>query len=506
MYLVFTASKDTYITNKIITAASRSVDANLGGASTIDLFKLYDENVISGETAPIELSRGLIKFNLQDISASLTGKTDFSHSSFKATFKLHDVQGNQVAPANFNIALFALSQSFDEGKGKDVAGFGYLDRANWITASYTTDNNTWNSSGAFASGGLGASNIDIIESGSIGGSIVYLVKSQEFVKGNEDLVIDVTNIVSASMVGFLPNHGFLLAYSGSEELDTTSRFVKRFSSRHTRNPYIRPKLIIEYDDSVTDNNKQFEFNVTGSLFLNSYSRGLSSNILSGSGNSEIIGDDCLLLKLHTGSYSQYFTGSQYTSAGISKTGLYSATFAIDRYSTTTVAESASLAQHVNASGSITFGQEWLSLDETISYFTGSLMISKNENNIGSSENRYRFSISNLRSEYTSTELPRIEVFIADLKAEKKSVRIPIKLPSIILDKVYYRIKDAYNGQILTPFVETNDITRLSSDSKGMYFTPSLTHLPKGKVYSIDFMTNINGIKTVYDNNGAFRIK
>ena len=336
MYLVFTASKDTYITNKIVTSTSRATDANLGGASTVDIFKLYDENTISGESKPNELSRGLIKFNLQDVSASLKDKVDFSHSSFKAVLKMHDVQGNQVAPANFNLALFPLSKSFDEGKGKDVASLGYLDRANWITASYTTDNIVWNSAGAFASGGLNASNIDLIESGSIGGSITYFVKSQQFTIGNEDLFMDVTNIVSASMVGILPNHGFLICYSGSEELDTRSRFVKRFSSRHTRNPYIRPKLIIQYDDYITDDNGQFEFNVTGSLFLKSLSRGISTNILSGSGNTEISGHNCVLVKLHTGSYAQYFTGSQYTDAGIFKTGVYSASLAIDRFSNSTI--------------------------------------------------------------------------------------------------------------------------------------------------------------------------
>lgn len=506
MYLVFTASKDTYITNKIVTSTSRATDANLGGASTIDLFKLYDENTISGETTPNELSRGLIKFNLQDISSSLTDKTDFSDSSFKITLKLHDVQGNQVAPANFSLALFPLSRSFDEGKGKDVAAFGYLDRSNWLTASYTTSNNTWQSGGAFASGALGAGNIDIIESGSIGGSIIYLVKAQQFIKGNEDLILDVTNIVSASMTGFLPNHGFLIAYSGSQEIDKKSRFVKRFSSRHTRNPYIRPKLIVQYDDTIVDNNKQFEFNVSGSLFLNSYSRGLANNLLSGSANTEISGHNSLLLKLHTGSFSKYITGSQYTSAGIFKTGIYSASFAIDRNNSTTVADSSSLAQFVNTSGSITFGQEWLSLDENVSYFTGSLTVNKSKNNIGQVATKLRFRITNLRSEYSLTELPRMEIFIADIGAERKSVRIPIKLQTLVLDKVYYRIRDAYNGQVLTPFVENNNITRLSSDSSGMFFIPSLSHLPRGKSYTIDFMTNINGVKTIYDNNGAFRIK
>lgn len=505
MYLVFTASKDTYITNKIVTAAARATDANLGGASTIDLFKLYDENVVANETTPIELSRGLIKFNLSDISSSLTGLTDFSDSSFKAYLKLHDIQGNQVAPSNFDIALFALSQSFDEGKGKDVAGFNYLDRANWLTASYSAGNVVWNTAGAFASGTMGDSSIDLIEDASIGGTSTYLVKSQNFPLGNEDLVIDVTNIVSASMTGIIPDHGFLLSYSGSQEHDAETRFVKRFASRHTKNPYIRPKLIVQFDDSISDDNSGFEFNVTGSLFLKSYSRGALSNLISGSANTEVKGDDCLLLKIHTGSYEKYFTGSQYQSAGISKSGIYSATFAVDRYLSASVTSTETLEDFIIASGSVTFGQEWLSLDENISFYTGSLTINKSVNNIGSNAQKYRFSLTNLQSEYQPTDKPRVEIFITDLARERASIRIPVRLSTEYLENVYYRIRDPYNGKILTPFVETSNVTKLSSDANGMYFVPSLAHLPLGRAYTVDIMTVINGVKRIYPDNGIFRM-
>jgi len=506
MYLVFTASKDTYITNKIVNSSTRATDANLGGATTIDLFKLHDETMFSGVVAPQELSRGLIKFNLSDKSASLTSKVDFDDSSFKATLKLYDVQGNQVAPADFNIMVMPLSKSFDEGSGKDISGLSFLDRANWITSSYSTDNNLWDSQGAFASGTLGDSDIDLIEDASIGGTTTYLLKSQYFSIGNENLNLDITEIVSASMVGIIPNHGFLLGYSGSEEIDTKTRFVKRFASRHTKNPYIRPKLIIEYDDSLTDNNQNFEFNVTGSLFLENLSRGNKSNILSGSANSQVIGSNCILLKLHTGSYEKYFTGSQALSAGITKTGIYSASFAIDRFLSASVTSTATLEDFVIASGSITFGQEWLSTDENISYFTGSLTIDAQNRSAGLNQSKYRLSIVNLRSEYSYTDIPKLEVFATDLAAEKASVRIPVRLSSVILQKVYYQIRDAYNGQILTPFVETNDITKLSNDGQIMYFTPSLTHLPIGRAYTIDFMTVIDGVKTKYYDHGAFRIK
>ena len=186
MYLVFTASKDTYITNKIISTTARATDANVGAATTIDLFKLYDETTLAGTTNAIELSRALIKFNLAAISSSLEGKVDFSDSSFSAKLKLHDVQGNQVAPADFNLMLMPLSQSFDEGRGKDISTLTFLDRTNYVTASFSDNTDTlWNTAGAFASGTLNASDIDVIEDASIGGSSTYLVQSQHFDIGNE---------------------------------------------------------------------------------------------------------------------------------------------------------------------------------------------------------------------------------------------------------------------------------------------------------------------------------
>jgi hypothetical protein len=63
MYLILTSSKDAYITDKIIESKFRAVDANTGRAGTIDIFKLYNESFLSGEINPIELSRGLVKFD-----------------------------------------------------------------------------------------------------------------------------------------------------------------------------------------------------------------------------------------------------------------------------------------------------------------------------------------------------------------------------------------------------------------------------------------------------------
>ena len=91
-------SKDTYITNKIIGNSSRAEGANVGYASTVDLFKLYGETTLRGvsgictiagvehtdkseqecsdlsgtwEPNLTELSRGLVYFDLDQLKAEI---------------------------------------------------------------------------------------------------------------------------------------------------------------------------------------------------------------------------------------------------------------------------------------------------------------------------------------------------------------------------------------------------------------------------------------------------
>ena len=507
MYLIFTASKDTYITNKILKNTSRATDANVGSASTLDLFKLYDESVISGETTPIELSRALIKFNAQDISSSLKDKVSFDHSSFKCYLKLYDIQGTSVAPSDFNLVIYPLSQSFDEGLGADVSNLGFLDRANWITSSWSSNANvTWNTTGARSVGLLGSSDIDIIDSGSIGGSTVALYRSQYFEKGHEDLYVDVTTPLSAAMCGIIPNHGFLIAYSGSEETDSKSRFVKRFASRHVKNHYIRPRVIVSYDDSIIDNHKDCEFNLTGSLFLKSYQRGSANNLLSGSSLTEVAGDNCVIVKIYTGSFTKYFTGSQYSKAGITQDGVYKTSVAVDGYSTTVVNGSTTIADHVSASGSITFREEWLSPDENVSFYSGSIKFSNAFTTTGNTKRDFSITLKNIRSEYAKTDSPTIRVFVSDRAKSHKPTKKQISAESITLNKVYYRIKDCDNNVVLVPFDKVRNTTRVSLDQGGMYLSPSFSSLVAGRNYRIEFLIIDRGEESIISTAASFRVK
>ena len=260
MYLILTSSKDTYITDKIMAGAFRVEDANVGLAGTLDLFKLYSESSLSGVDNPVELSRILTQFDFYRIRELTSSMLDITSPSFKCTLKMKNITAGQAVPSNFNLILHPLSQSWAEGMGRDVNSFGDLDIANFITASYSGGTvYPWNASGANAEGLLGSSDIDIISSGSVGSGVENLFVTQNFLVGTEDLSMDVTKIVSATITDQLPDQGWRLAFSATEETDSKTRFVKRFSSRHTANRYNQPMLHVSFDDTIHDHHNSFFF-------------------------------------------------------------------------------------------------------------------------------------------------------------------------------------------------------------------------------------------------------
>ena len=91
MYRILQALKDTYITNKVVNNKFRATDANVGQAGTLDLFKLYDESTLPGTSSNLtELSRLLIKFDLDPLRALTGSILDISHPSFTCEVKQTD--------------------------------------------------------------------------------------------------------------------------------------------------------------------------------------------------------------------------------------------------------------------------------------------------------------------------------------------------------------------------------------------------------------------------------
>ena len=522
MLLNITASKDTYITDKIIDNLYRVEDANVGRAGTMDIFRLWQESTWISDGVRVtgsveELSRGLIKFDFNRLHDLTASKLDLNHPSFNCVLKMFDVVGGQGSPTNFNLVLFPLSQSFDEGKGRDVISFRDLDAANFITASYTgATANTWYLSGANQQGILKQQNIDVIASGNLGDGdgVKNLTVSQNFVKGTEDLKMNITTMVSATMAGLLPDYGFRLSFSGSEETDRKTRFVKRFATRHVTNLKLRPRIEVSWDDTILDNHTNFYFDLTGSLFLQNYHRGQGSPVLSGSSLTKLRGPDCMVLKLRTGSFATSSFVSQHTASTTGKgiTGLYSSSFCIPFVSGGIVISGSgwsgeTIANFASKTGSIIFDTYWESKDGTVAFHTGSLKINRIPRfAFNMTQQDLQLIVTNARSSYRKKELVNFRIFVQDLNAQLGKSKLPLQLESIILDEVYYRVRDIDSGEVILPFKRAGNGTRLSTDTQGLFFEMYMEDLNVGRSYTFDFLVIDQGIESVEPaRNVRFRV-
>lgn len=513
MFRRLKATKDTYITNKIIKNDFRATDANVGQAATLDLFKLYNENNISGEDEPVELTRLLVKFDLDPLRALTGSVLDIASDSFRCDLKLYDVFGGQTLPSNFKVIVFPLSQSFDEGVGRDVIKFQDIDSTNFLTASVTGDTATlWHISGANALGQLGEAEIDIIASGNLsdGSGVQDLFSVMTFDTGTEDLSVDVTTVVSATLANQIPDYGFRISFSGTQETDRITRFVKRFASSENSNTYKHPALQVRFNDAIQDHHESFFFNVSGSIFLNSFERGQPANLLSGSNLVGISGSDCMSIMVKTASFEKEISGSQHNfGASLFATGVYSSSFMIDAFDTTVISGSTTVADFVRDSGSITFDVFWRTNDKSYTFKTGSLTVKTQQiTAFDNDTTRYVANIGNLRSSYRQGEKVRLRFFAYDYDEQVTAVKVPLYRASDILTRCYYRVRDAYSDEIIIPFDEedTFNATLMSTDSKGMYFDLYTADFSLGRVYTIDVKIKRDNTEQVFKNvAGTFRI-
>lgn len=509
MYRIFKPLADTYISDKRIKKQAKTT-ANVGLAASLDLFVLHGIT-FSGSSPNHELSRALIKFDIDDLQADYNaGKIDITNPSFNCSLNMFDVYGGQTTPDNFTLKLYPLAQSFQEGIGRDIVYFQDSDVANFITASFVGGTpNVWFVSGANAKGSLGSPNLDVYSTANFGAGNVSTSVTQSFEIGSENLNLDVTKLVSATLVGLLPNHGFRISFDEADENATASKFVKRFGSSNASDPYVRPRLAVRYDDSINSHESNFLFDVTGTLVLYNYVRGELRNFVSGNGNTPLVGLNSMVVKLTTPvstsngfiSYETHVTASQHRIGSNNVVGVYSATFALS-------SNNPFFRTKIQQSGSIDFRQIWTSTDRTVPYFSGTLSVHPNLGTTGpSTPKRYSINITNMSEEYTSEDIARMRLFIFDHTTPTfKITKTPIELPSVVLDRVLYSVRDAMTNTVLIPFDTSYNSTKLSSDSQGMYFDLWMSSLLAGRAYVVDIMLIEGSKQTIYRNVGPiFRI-
>lgn len=213
---------------------------NTGLDEILDLSKLINSSSIYN-------NRILVKFDLTSISQSLVNNT-ITNPKFYINLYSADVR---EVPYSYTIEAFPISQSWEPGVGKFInypeTQFG----ASWKNRTNTSANSLPWTTSSFAVGSTGSYTVNP------GGGTWYINYgcSQSYNVTNADIRMDVTSIVTDWLNNTIPNNGFLIKKSVTNEVSTENFETLQFFSSDSQTVYT-PKLEVAWDNAVY---------VTGSL-------------------------------------------------------------------------------------------------------------------------------------------------------------------------------------------------------------------------------------------------
>ena len=116
----FKATKDNTITNAFKeNLTTRGTTANMGQADVLEVFSIYAQ----ATTSSGELSRVLIEFDLDTLSASRDDGNLPASGSVDFYLRMFNAEHTSTTPTNFTLSIAAISQSWDEGDGLDMEDY-----------------------------------------------------------------------------------------------------------------------------------------------------------------------------------------------------------------------------------------------------------------------------------------------------------------------------------------------------------------------------------------------
>jgi hypothetical protein len=437
------SQKDSWITNKSIngTAASLATGSNHGFSPALNVFSLKNK-ITSGS---VELARSLLQFNITELSGKIFEEKSIPSSSVSYLLKMYDMKHDSTVPSSYDLFIFPISRSWDEGRGMDDSKFRDDGYANWMSASSTA---AWVLTGS-----------DFLNSG-------YGSGSQHFDVGDEDLEVNVTSMVNSWLTGGLANNGLELKLGDTEESNSVDYYVKKFHGRESKYIDKLPYIEARWGDILKDNRKNFGFDIENKLLLYNFIRGDLATV-----------SDPVTVKIQdhligtSASYSQTFSTYQVA------TGILSASVYISSTS----------------SFSSSFYDIWYSGSKV--YMTGNftpLILT------GSSVDQYEefvVNITNLKRVYGTEEEARIKTNVR--KKSRISHRGYVSSASLdvskdCIEKMYYSIMNDDTGEVVVPFgTGSVPYTQLSYDGNGNYFNICMKSFVPGFVYRLRFLIDVN---------------
>ncbi len=228
-----------FYNQKDATIYEQLTQLNTGLDSILDVQKVE----VSATTSSYFNSRVLVKFDTSDILNTLGGATA-TGSATKYYLKLYATEPSEI-PVSYTLYAYPITGSWNMGTGRygsiptSSNGVSWLYKANSSTPSsaWVTGSHAANTTGSWSSNKGG------------GNWFTNYAASQSFDYSLADIEMDVTSIVKAWISGSIPNEGFILKKSDTDEQSTSTFGSLKFFSKDTHTIY-QPKLEVRYDDSI----------------------------------------------------------------------------------------------------------------------------------------------------------------------------------------------------------------------------------------------------------------
>ena len=452
---------DTWITDAHpdYTINVRGTGSNHGESPNLNVFSRKGD-ISSGS---IELARILVQFDLTELSNSIYSEGTIPSSSIEYKLKLFDEKHGDTLPTSYDLFVFPVSQSWDEGRGIDDDDFKDYGYASWIDATSTT---AWTLSGS-----------DFLTSS-------YGSASAHFDGGDENLEVDITDIVINWLTGALPNNGLVIKLGDTEETNGVDYYKKMFHARESMFVDRIPHLEVRWNDVVKDNRNNFIFDNSSKLYMYNFVRGelvdLSEPII------VRIQDHVVGGVSGSASFEQEFTASRET------LGTYSVDLTIESTS--------------SFSGTVWY-DIWFSGSRVYSTGTFTPMIVT-----GSQTDPYDqfiVDVTNLKRVYNKDEEARLKVNVRKRDFQTHVLTsASLQMDREYIEKMYYSVINEDTGEVIIPYGTGSLVhTQLSYNSEGNYFNLWMGSFVPGFLYRLQFLIDVNRFdkKIVNDEDYIFKV-
>ncbi len=527
--LRYTASLDNTIVNAYQpNMTTRGTGANCGQADIIETYSIYGRQMASASqtSGSQELSRILLKFDLDKITSDRSTKVLPDSGSVKFYLRVFNAKTSKTVPREFSLSILPVAQAWQEGLGLDLENYSDLTKgnigSNWLSASNTSQ---WQRPDGEKT---------------IGGS--YLTASGDpqfkkaFASGLEDLEVDISPLVEHWLAGTKDNHGVGIMLSSSYEAfysssndsstvqepytgsilnitggATTSYYTKRFFGRGTQYFYKRPLIEARWDSSQRDDRGDFYYSSSlapgvdnlNTLYLYNYVRGRLRNIPSvGQTGSIMVSlySGSALNNSPSGSKLLLHDGVYKVTGGYVSTGVYSCSVAI-----TSAATPLETLYDVWWSGS---HDHHTHTTNGIEFFTGSIDPKTFGATTDTREPVYYINITNLQNRYSPHETARFNLYVRNKywnpTIYTKARATPEHLPIISASYRVVRILDAY--EVVSHNTSSDFATGLSYDVSGNYFDFNMKLLDPGYEYGFKFSFYDDELKSWLEQDELFKFR